>query len=168
MEPEERIAAVQTLPQSVDDNRYWVFATKQGVIKRTALSEYTTWRGGGIIAINLDADDELIGVAQTDGQGDVLLGTRHGQIIRFAQKAVRSMGRSARGVHGIRLRSSDDMVVSLAVVSDQAELLLLTENGYGKRTNASQFRITGRGGHCTFKFGVVVYIAFGLAFLYQV
>ncbi len=146
MEPEERIAAVQTLPQSVDDNRYWVFATKQGIIKRTALSEYTTWRGGGIIAINLDAGDELIGVAQTDGQGDVLLGTHHGQIIRFSQQAVRSMGRSARGVHGIRLRSSNDMVVSLAVVSDQAELLLLTENGYGKRTNASQFRITGRGG----------------------
>ncbi len=145
MEPDERIAAVQTLPQSVDENRYWVFATKQGIVKRTALSEYNTWRGGGIIAINLDSGDELIGVEQTNGQGHILLATRRGQIIRFTEDAVRTMGRSARGVRGIRLRS-EDRVVSLAVVSDQAELLLLTENGYGKRTDAAQFRITGRGG----------------------
>ncbi|MCL4495904.1 MAG: DNA gyrase subunit A [Firmicutes bacterium] len=145
MEADERIAAVQTLPQSVDENRYWVFATKQGIVKRTALSEYNTWRGGGIIAINLDPGDELIGVEQTSGQGDTLLATRQGQVIRFPEDAVRTMGRSARGVHGIRLRAGD-RVVSLAVVSDQGELLLLTENGYGKRTDISQFRVTGRGG----------------------
>lgn len=145
MEADERIAAVQTLPQTVAEDSYWVFATKQGVVKRTALSDYSSWRGGGIIAINLDPGDELIGVEQTSGQSDILLATAHGQVIRFNEELVRAMGRSARGVRGIHLRPGD-RVVSLAVVSDQGELLLLTENGYGKRTSTDQFRVTGRGG----------------------
>ncbi len=143
MEPGERIAAVQTLTET--SNHFWVFATKRGVVKRTALSDYDTWRGGGIIAISLDDDDELIGVESTEGKSDILLATRSGQVIRFQESLVRSMGRSARGVTGIRIKD-DDRVVSLATVSHQKELLVITENGFGKRTRIDQFRRTGRSG----------------------
>ncbi len=147
LEQGERIAAVQTLTDT-SENHYWVFATKRGVVKRTALADYGTWRGGGIIAISLDENDELIGVEPTEGQSDIMLATRQGQVIRFDESQVRPMGRSARGVTGIRLKGGrgDDWVVSLATVSDQKELLVLTEHGIGKRTRLNQFRITGRGG----------------------
>jgi DNA gyrase subunit A len=144
LEPEERIAAVQTFSDATT-GLYWVFATKRGVVKRTALSDYETWRGGGIIAISLDEGDELIGVELTHGRNDILLATRLGQVIRFEETDVRASGRAARGVTGVRLREHDQ-VVSLAVVSNQPELLILTENGYGKRTKLEQFRRTGRGG----------------------
>lgn len=145
MEADERIAAVQTLPQNIPDDTFWVFATKQGVIKRTALADYSTWRGGGVIAIHLDEDDELIGVEQTGGHSDVLMATAFGKVIRFGESEVRAMGRSAHGVKGIRL-TDGDKVVSLAVVSDMGQLLLLTEKGFGKRTDTRQFRVTGRHG----------------------
>lgn len=144
LEPEERIAAVQTFTENAIE-RYWVFATRRGVVKRTALSDYASWRGGGIIAISMDEGDELIGVEATNGQGDILLATRRGQVIRFAEQLVRATGRTARGVTGIRLLGNDQ-VVSLAAVADQPELLILTENGFGKRTQVAQFRETGRGG----------------------
>ncbi len=144
LEADERIAAVQTLTDTLEDH-YWVFATKRGVVKRTALSDYGTWRGGGIIAISLDENDELIGVEPTEGNSDVLLATRMGQVIRFEESLVRPTGRAARGVTGIRLKG-DDRVVSLATVSDERELLVLTENGFGKRTRLDQYRRTGRGG----------------------
>lgn len=159
LESGERIAAVQTLTET-SDQHFWVFATKRGVVKRTALSDYGTWRGGGIIAITLDEDDELIGVESTDGQSDILLATRNGQVVRFQESRVRPMGRSARGVTGIRLQG-DDRVVSLATVSEQKELLVLSENGFGKRTRLTQFRRTNRGGqgvvgmHLTEKTGPV-------------
>lgn len=145
LESGERIAAVQTLSDT-SDSHFWVFATKRGVVKRTALSDYGTWRGGGIIAISLDEDDELIRVESTQGHSDVLLATRSGQVIRFQEALIRPTGRSARGVTGIRMKG-DDRVVSLATVSDQKELLVLTENGFGKRTRLDQFRRIGRGGH---------------------
>lgn len=144
MEAGERIAAVQTLTDT-SDNHFWVFGTKRGVVKRTALSDYGTWRGGGIIAISLDEDDELIGVESTEGKSDILLATRSGQVIRFVESLVRPMGRAARGVMGIRMKG-EDRVVAMAVVADQKELLVLTENGFGKRSPLSQFRHTGRGG----------------------
>jgi len=144
LEQDERIAAVQTLTDTLDDH-YWVFATKRGVVKRTPLSDYETWRGGGIIAITLDDGDELIGVEPTAGKSHIILATRQGQVIRFEEDEVRPTGRAARGVTGIRLRP-EDMVVSLATVSEQPELLILTENGFGKRTRLDQFRVTGRGG----------------------
>jgi DNA gyrase subunit A len=144
LEAGERVAAVQTLTEA-SDQHFWVFATKRGVVKRTALSDYGTWRGGGIIAITLDEDDELIGVESTDGHSDILLATRQGQVIRFEESRVRPVGRSARGVTGIRVQG-DDRVVSLATVAEQKELLVLTENGFGKRTRLTQFRRTNRGG----------------------
>ncbi len=144
LESGERIAAVQTLSETTK-NHFWVFATKRGVVKRATLADYENWRGGGIIAISLDEDDELIGVERTQGHSDIILATRHGQVIRFEESLVRSMGRSARGVTGIHLKK-DDRVVSLATVFDQRELLVLTENGFGKRTRVDQFRKTGRAG----------------------
>lgn len=144
LEPDERIAAVQTLTNTLSDH-YWVFATKRGVVKRTVLSDYGSWRGGGIIAIHLDEDDELIGVKSSEGKSDILLGTRHGRVIRFEESLVRPSGRSARGVTGIKVLK-DDRVMSLATVSNEKELLVLTEHGFGKRTRLGQFRRTGRGG----------------------
>ncbi|MCY0880604.1 MAG: DNA gyrase subunit A [Firmicutes bacterium] len=141
---DERIAAVQRLGE-MESNQYWVFATKRGVVKRTALADYRSWRGGGVIAIHLDEDDELIGVEVTTGQSDIFMATEHGQVIRFSEDDVRPSGRSARGVRGIRLLS-DDQVVSLAIVSGQPEILLLTQTGFGKRTEVAEFRRTGRGG----------------------
>ncbi len=163
LEQGERIAAVQTLSQDPSET-YWFFATRKGVVKRTALSEYTSWRGGGIIAISLDEGDELIGVESTTGSAEIMLATRDGQVIRFPETDARSMGRSAHGVKGIRLKK-DDQVVSLAVVTDQPEILILTEHGFGKRTPFEQFRRTARGGqgviglHLTRKTGSMVGIA---------
>lgn len=143
-DPDERIAAVQTLTDPPTD-QYWVFATKKGVVKRTSLSDYVSWRGGGIIAISLDPGDELIGVQPTAGQSDVLLASKLGQVIRFEENLIRPMGRTARGVTGIKVRP-DDEVVSLATLSDEPEILVVTQNGFGKRTRIDQFRKTGRGG----------------------
>ncbi len=163
LEQGERIAAVQTLAQDPTET-YWFFATRKGVVKRTALSEYTSWRGGGIIAISLDDGDELIGVESTTGSAEIMLATRNGQVIRFSETEARSMGRSAHGVRGIRLKD-DDQVVSLAVVTDQPEILILTEHGFGKRTAFQQFRRTARGGqgviglHLTRKTGSMVGLA---------
>ncbi len=160
LEQGERIAAVQTMAQDPTDT-FWFFATRMGVVKRTALSEYTAWRGGGIIAITLDEGDELIGVESTTGSAEIMLATREGQVIRFPETDARSMGRSAHGVRGIRLKD-DDRVVSLAVVTDQPEILILTEHGFGKRTPFEQFRRTARGGqgviglHLTRKTGSMV------------
>jgi DNA gyrase subunit A len=144
LEQGERITAVQTMSENADES-YWVFSTKRGIVKRTALSDYVSWRGGGIIAITMDDGDELIGVESTTGSSEIMLATRKGQVIRFQETDVRAMGRSARGVHGIRL-DADDQVVSLAVIQDQPEILILTEHGFGKRTPSDQFRRTGRGG----------------------
>lgn len=163
LEQGERIAAVQTLAQDPTET-YWFFATRKGVVKRTALSEYTSWRGGGIIAISLDDGDELIGVESTTGSAEIMLATRNGQVIRFSETEARSMGRSAHGVRGIRFKD-DDQVVSLAVVTDQPEILILTEHGFGKRTAFQQFRRTARGGqgviglHLTRKTGSMVGLA---------
>jgi DNA gyrase subunit A len=93
----------------------------------------------------MDDGDELIGVESTTGSSEIMLATRKGQVIRFQETDVRAMGRSARGVHGIRL-DPDDQVVSLAVIQDQPEILILTEHGFGKRTPSDQFRRIGRGG----------------------
>ncbi len=144
LEQAERITAVQTMSENPDES-YWVFSTQRGIVKRTALSDYVSWRGGGIIAITMDDGDELIGVESTTGSSEIMLATRKGQVIRFQETDVRAMGRSARGVHGIRL-DPDDQVVSLAVIQDQPEILILTEHGFGKRTPSDQFRRIGRGG----------------------
>ena len=134
-----------------EEEQYIFFATKKGTVKKTDLMAYsrTAKRSSGMIAIKIDEEDELIEAIITDGNSDIILGTRNGKAIRFLEKDVRSMGRATRGVRGIRLEK-DDHVVSLIATSDDKELLTVTENGYGKRSPVADYRITKRGGKGVF------------------
>jgi len=127
------------------EDQYVVMATKKGIIKKSALSAYSHPRTEGIIAIRLDEGDGLVGVEVTDGQQDVVLGTRKGKLIRVSEKDARPVGRMSRGVRGIRL-VGDDEVVGMEVVTPHATLLTVTENGYGKRTRTEEYRTKSRGG----------------------
>lgn len=121
------------------------FATANGTVKKTPMNAYSRPRPSGIIAISLDADDELINVERTSGEHEIVLGSRKGMAIRFDETDVRAMGRSARGVRGMSLAPSDK-VVSMVAISPDMSLLTICENGYGKRTNLDQYRKTRRGG----------------------
>jgi DNA gyrase subunit A len=143
-EPGERIQA--TIPISdYNDDQYLVMATRSGIVKKTALKEFDTNRSGGLICITLVDDDELVGIELTDGNSELMLVTKYGQAIRFAEEQIRPMGRTAQGVMGIRLDDRDE-VVSLAAASDDAELLVVTEKGYGKRTAISEYPLQNRAG----------------------
>jgi DNA gyrase subunit A len=128
-----------------DDAHYLAMATKRGIVKRTPLSEFSRPRKGGIIALRLDEGDELVSVRMVDDCDDIIIGTAHAKAIRFHAPDVRSMGRTARGVRGISL-ASNDYVVDMEIVEEGAALLTLTENGYGKRTQFDEYRVTRRGG----------------------
>ena len=140
----ETITAVIPIREYRED-RFLFMATKKGIVKKTGLKEYDTARKGGLIALTLDEDDELIGVRFTDGERRIILGTRDGLAIMFEEDDVRSMGRQARGVHGIRLNDMDE-VVGMDTVKDDSEVLTVTEEGYGKRTAATEYRVQQRGG----------------------
>ena len=135
--------------RSLDRDGYFVFATRNGLIKRTLIRDYINITSAGLVAINLLEGDELVAVRITDGSADIVLGTRLGQSIRFTEEDARGTGRATQGVIGIRLRKADE-VVSLAVIPESekegAELLSLTEAGLGKRTLLSEFPLQGRGG----------------------
>ncbi len=120
-------------------------ATKSGVIKRSKLEDYKNIRANGIIAIKLDEGDELHWVAQTDGEREVILSTADGQALRFSENEVRPMGRSARGVRGMRLREGDK-VVGMDIVAQDSLIVVISENGYGKKTKVDQFTAHKRGG----------------------
>ena len=142
---EELVTAFVTVKEFSDD-KYLIMATEKGTIKKTVLSAYGNVRKGGINAINLVKGDRLIEVMMTDGNNDIVLGTRNGFAIRFHEKDVRSMGRTATGVRGVRL-SKDDIVVGMLVIKHQgASILVVTEHGYGKRSDIKDYRITRRGG----------------------
>ncbi len=145
---DEKITTVIPL-KKFDDELFLMAATKLGVVKKTALSEYDTSRRDGIIAINLEDNDELIGVQLTDGKQDMILVTAGGQAIRFAEEEARPMARATKGVRGIKLME-DDYVVGMEVVRDEGELLVITANGYGKRTPLSEYRQQARGGKGVF------------------
>jgi DNA gyrase subunit A len=143
-EPGERIQA--TIPiADYDEDKYLVMATRSGTVKKTALKEFDTNRSGGLIGIALAENDELVGVELTDGSSELILVTRYGQAIRFAEEQIRPMGRTAMGVIGIRLDERDE-VVGLAVASNDADLLVVTEQGYGKRTSINEYPLQNRGG----------------------
>jgi len=128
-----------------DDEHFLVFATRKGIIKKTALSAYSNIRVNGIRAINLDEDDELIETRLSDGNQTVLLASAKGQACKFDEKEVRAMGRVTRGVIGMRL-AKGDKVVSMAIIeNEEGNLLTITENGYGKRSPISEYRQTHRG-----------------------
>ncbi len=133
-------------PENADEPELQlVMATKNGIVKKTRLSAYSNPRPSGVIAINLDPNDDLIAVEQTTGADHIVLGTRDGMTIRFDEGHVRSMGRASRGVRGIRLRSGD-AVVGMVIVEAKAALFTLCENGYGKRTGLENYRPQSRGG----------------------
>jgi DNA gyrase subunit A len=125
--------------------RQLVMATKNGIIKKTKLSAYGNPRSTGVIAINLDPNDDLIGVSLTTGNDHIVLGTHDGMTIRFDEGQVRSMGRASRGVIGIKLRPGDS-VVGMVIVEEKAALFTVCENGYGKRTGLDSYRPQSRGG----------------------
>ena len=127
------------------DERNLVMATRKGVIKKSVLELYSNPRASGIIAIKLDPDDDLIGVAVTSGKNHVILGTKDGMAVRFEESQARPMGRSARGVKGINLRKGDN-VVDMVVAEENASLLTVCEKGYGKRTTLEDYRAQHRGG----------------------
>ena len=142
--PDERIQAiVQT--RDFDTGSYLLFATKAGQVKKTAFSEYDKSRREGFIAIALRDGDELVRVIPTSGHDDAVLVSRNGSGIRFSEQDVRSMGRDAAGVRGMRLRAGDE-VVSCDVVRTDADILIVTDAGYGKRTKTDHFSRQGRGG----------------------
>jgi DNA gyrase subunit A len=141
---EDDVTAVIPVKEYTDD-QYLFMATSQGVVKKSVLSEYDSARRDGLIAINLDEEDSLIGVKLTRGDEEIILSTRKGAAIRFNESDVRPMGRATRGVRGITL-DLDDYVVSMESMQENGELLVLSENGYGKRTPLIDFRNTRRGG----------------------
>ena len=141
---DENITA-QIPVKAFKDDQYLIMATDCGVVKKTVLSAFSNPRRSGIIAITLDEGDELKIVKLTDGHKDIIIGSRYGKAIRFSEADVRATGRGARGVRGIRL-IGDDCVVGMDIVRDDATLLTITENGFGKRTQFGEYRKMNRGG----------------------
>ncbi len=143
LEKDERVNAILPVRDFPDD-QFIFFATANGTVKKTALSAYSRPRANGIWAIVLPDDDELIGVALTDGQQDIMLFSSSGKCIRFNETDARNMGRQTRGVRGIKIKP-DERVVSMLVVAE-GDVLVATEQGYGKRTRLEEFSVQGRGG----------------------
>ena len=144
VEKDEYVTALIALRQFEDD-KYLLMCTRNGVIKKTAVTDYDTSRKGGIIGISLDEGDELIRVELTNGENDIVIGTYNGMAIRFNEKDVRSMGRVTRGVKAITLRN-DDYIVGMCLASEDTQLLAVSELGYGKRTDLTEYRVQSRGG----------------------
>lgn len=130
------------------NSHYVVFATKNGIIKKTSLEAYSRPRANGVIAINILEGDEVVGVRLTNGHNELLLANRNGRAVRFNEEAVRAMGRVSTGVRGMRLDDGDDEVVGMVVVNkpDEETIMVVSENGYGKRSEVADYRITNRGG----------------------
>jgi DNA gyrase subunit A len=146
LKSDEKVTATVPVKEFRED-RYVVMATRQGVIKKTELSAFSNPRQGGIIALSLDEGDKLIGVEITDGQREILLGTKQGITIRFKEDDVRPMGRTAHGVRGITLEEGDEVIGMETITPDSTtSILTVTEGGYGKRTPVTEYRIQGRGG----------------------
>ncbi len=144
LEKEEKITAVIQVKE-FNPERFLFMATKKGIVKKTGLAEFSNLRRNGLNAINLDADDELIGVKFTDGERYVILGTKNGMAIAFDESDVRAMGRVARGVKGISLKEGDE-VIGMANLHRNSDVLTVTEHGYGKRTPTEEYRAQNRGG----------------------
>ena len=146
LQPEEKITAIIKHEKGSKDTGYLFMATKNGTVKKTPLEDYANIRTNGLIAIKLDDGDELRWIKKTNGENDVIISTSAGQAIRFNEKDARPMGRSARGVRGVRLRPNDCVVGMDIVTSDGQTLLVISEKGFGKRTKAANFPTHKRGG----------------------
>ena len=151
IEPDDAINAVLRIKNFNDEEflktHYVMFATKQGIIKKTCLYDYRNVRAAGVRAININEGDEVVGVRLTNGHNEILLANRNGRAVRFNEDAVRTMGRVSTGVIGMRLDGGDDEVVGMVCVNDpQTEtIMVVSENGYGKRSDIEDYRITNRG-----------------------
>jgi DNA gyrase subunit A len=145
LQPDEHIQAVIDT-RTYEDGAYLFFATRNGMVKKTRMSEYDSSLRTGLIAINLNDGDELVRVIQTAGSDDVFMVSRQGMTIRFTEDDVRPMGRATAGVRGMKLKSADDAVVSCDVARDESVLLFVSSGGFGKRTAMSAFNRQGRGG----------------------
>ena len=141
----ETIQTIISLNQKEINEKSLFFTTRQGVVKRTSISEFANIRQNGLRALNLKEGDELINVLLTTGHDDIIIGTQFGYSVRFREEVVRNMGRGATGVKGITLRDGDQ-VIGASVITDDQEVLVITEKGYGKRTLASEYPTKGRGG----------------------
>jgi len=148
IDQDEWVNEVIAVNEFVDD-WYLFFTTKHGISKRSALSQFANIRRSGLIAVGLREDDELISVRMTDGNKNIVIGTRHGYLIRFEEDQVRSMGRTAAGVRGIDLRDGDE-VVSMDILEPNEQILHVTTKGVGKRTDEEEYRVTNRGGKGVF------------------
>ena len=150
LEAEEKISAMIRVPaddiaEEEKEDLYLCMFTRKGIIKRSALSEYKNIRKTGIIAINLDEDDELAWVKLTHGNDDILVATKKGMSIRFNENDARAIGRTARGVRAITLKEGDE-VVGMDIVTDDSCVLTVSETGYGRRSMGSDYRVQSRGG----------------------
>ena len=145
LEDGESIQTIINVAQDRSEDAYLFFTTRSGLVKRTSVAEFANIRQNGLKALNLKDEDELINVFLTDGNTDVIIGTKFGYSVRFKESVVRNMGRSATGVRGVNLRPGDQ-VVGASVITDQDEVLIITEKGYGKRTRADEYPTKGRGG----------------------
>ena len=145
LQADEKIQAIIDTREFAGD-RYLFFATKLGTVKKTTFTEYDKSRRDGLIAINLKDGDELVKVIETSGDDDIFMVSKGGMTIRFNENDVRSMGRTAGGVRGMKLKNAADAVVSVDVARDDTEILVMTEAGYGKRTQLDKFNVQGRGG----------------------
>ena len=160
LKPDEKIASILAV-KTFEENKFVICATEKGVVKKTSLMAYSKARQGGIIGLTLDENDQVISANISDGQQDVLLATKAGMSIRFKETDVRPIGRTGRGVQGIRFKG-EDHVVGAEIVEPGNTLLTVTENGYGKRTLVDEYPVQGRGGtgvitiRCNEKIGHVV------------
>lgn len=145
LEENESIQTIINVTKDQEADSYLFFATRQGVVKRTSVSEFANIRQNGLKALTLKDEDELINVFLTNGHADVIMGTKLGYSVRFTETDVRNMGRTAAGVRGIKLREGDQLIGATMITDDQ-EVLVLTEKGFGKRTPASEYPTKGRGG----------------------
>ena len=146
LQPEEKITAIIKHEKNANEDGYLFMATKKGTVKKTPVKDYANIRTNGLIAIKLDEGDELRWIKRTTGENDVIISTSAGQAIRFNEKDTRPMGRSARGVRGVRLRPNDSVVGMDIVTGDDQTLLVVSEKGFGKRTKVSNFPSHKRGG----------------------
>lgn len=146
LQPQEKITSVINYPKDADNTGYLFMATTKGTVKKTPIQDYANIRTNGLIAINLDDGDELRWIKKTDGNNDIIISTSAGQAVRFNEADTRPMGRAARGVRGVRLRPNDTVVGMDVVCDDSQTLLVISENGFGKRTQVSHFPSHKRGG----------------------
>jgi DNA gyrase subunit A len=145
LEEGEQINAVLAV-REFEADKYIFMATASGTVKKTPLVDYSRPRANGIIAVDLKEDDQLVAVALTDGQSDIMLFSSGGKVIRFDETDVRSMGRVSRGVRGMRLPEDEQIISMIIANEDDGAILTATEFGYGKRTHLEEYRVQGRGG----------------------